>query len=1197
MTTQELGQMEEMPETQQNERVESHTERAPTTASALDRSLFAVMSLNWEMVAWVVLLLVAVTLRFVDVGTRAMSHDESLHALYSYYLYDNGNYEHNPMMHGPLLFHMNAISYFLFGDNDTTARIPPVLFGIATVWMMWLYRRYIGRMGALMAAILITISPSLLFHSRYIRNDIYITFLLLVWIYGAFRYLETRQWRWLMVMTMGMAWGFIAKENHFMNGAIMGAFFVGLAAWQLVGQRLWLAVAPVAIGGGFWYWLHIRARELATQAAGAGDGAEALLSQSDRTEMIGLAGLAIGGIIAIALVVTAMKRDDWTRLRRNPSADLAIVMVSLILPFVSPFILAFVFRWDLKEKFDNINGWSTGDMTLTAGLVLALTLISVAIAYFWFEMRPAAPTEESTARSNATTSDGETVAEPRIGFFGWLQLMGAFWLIQILFFTTFLTNIRNGLATGVVGSLGYWLAQQEVARGGQPWYYYLMLGSLYEFLPWILSGIGMIAIVYWLIRRHDWDPVATSDLPANVQAEVMAKNGKLNSMIAATQHQVRVYFAVFGIWWVIATWLAYTVAGEKMPWLMTHMALTMCVVGGWWFGRLLGRIDWRAAWQQQAIWLIAVTPALIFALLALFGRTPSIDRSLSAMAGNIQRILAFAICIGLLYLIWRWGERSGWLSAARLLGVGFVALLLLLTVRFSYMLTFINYDMATEYLVYAHASPDVKRALDEIDSISERTVGGRNIVVAYDNESSWPLSWYMRLYPNHKFYGSAPNSDNMSAPVIIVGPENYDKVHPYVMRDYVKRTYRLVWWPDMDYFNMTWERFFNAFTDPQQRERIYQIALYRRHRDTGDFSRFRNLAQWPHRHEFEMWVRRDLAAQIWDLGVAPTVQVGSTVDDVAINQEIVHTALASYGDVYDGAPLLNPREVAVGPNGVRIIADSGNHRVVMLDRDGNFLRAWGSLCRLNEGEAGGCTDPDGNGPLALGDGQFNEPWGVAADQAGNVYVADTWNGRVQVFDNEGRFITKWGNFNTTNGELGDAYALFGPRGMAVDLNGNLLVADTGNKRILQYTPTGELVQQIGGGGVVGGRFEEPVGVAVSPVDGTIYVADTWNQRVQKLSPTLEFLEEWPAAGWDSQEIYDKPYLDVATNGDVYVTDPQFSRVIVYDATGEVKSSFGTFGNGATNFNLPTGVAIDPETNVVLIADANNSRVQAFPPVP
>ena len=181
-------------------------------SSLLDRSLFTVMRFNWETIAWILLLIAASALRFVDVGTRAMSHDESLHSLYSYYLYENGTYEHNPMMHGTLLFHMNAIAYFLFGDNDTTARIVPVLFGIAVVWMMWLFRRYIGRIGALVAAVLITISPSLLFHSRYIRNDIYIALFILIWIYGAFRYLETRNPRWLMVVAMGMAWGFIAKD-------------------------------------------------------------------------------------------------------------------------------------------------------------------------------------------------------------------------------------------------------------------------------------------------------------------------------------------------------------------------------------------------------------------------------------------------------------------------------------------------------------------------------------------------------------------------------------------------------------------------------------------------------------------------------------------------------------------------------------------------------------------------------------------------------------------------------------------------------------------------------------------------------------------------------------------------------------------------------------------------------------------------
>ena len=118
-----------------------------------------------------------------------------------------------------------------------------------------------------------------------------------------------------------------------------------------------------------------------------------------------------------------------------------------------------------------------------------------------------------------------------------------------------------------------------------------------------------------------------------------------------------------------------------------------------------------------------------------------------------------------------------------------------------------------------------------------------------------------------------------------------------------------------------------------------------------------------------------------------------------------------------------------------------------------------------------------------GDGQFYEPWGVAVDGSGNIYVADTWNGRIQVFDGQGNFLRKWGAFAIASGDGGDPNALFGPRGLAFDLDGNLVVADTGNKRIVRFRPTGEFVDQVGGGGVVAGRFEEPTDVGVDPTDG------------------------------------------------------------------------------------------------------------------
>ena len=120
----------------------------------LDRPLAELLKPSWEKAIYLLIFLLAVVSRFWDLGARAMSHDESLHALYSYYLYSGSGYVHNPMMHGPFLFHANALIYFLFGDNDFTARIMPALFGVFLVMSPLLFRRWLGRTGAVIASIL-----------------------------------------------------------------------------------------------------------------------------------------------------------------------------------------------------------------------------------------------------------------------------------------------------------------------------------------------------------------------------------------------------------------------------------------------------------------------------------------------------------------------------------------------------------------------------------------------------------------------------------------------------------------------------------------------------------------------------------------------------------------------------------------------------------------------------------------------------------------------------------------------------------------------------------------------------------------------------------------------------------------------------------------------------------------------------------
>ena len=290
-------------------------------SSFLDRPVVSFLRIDWEVAIWIMIFLVGAIARFVMLDARAMSHDESLHSLYAYYLYANGNYDHNPMMHGPFRYHLTAFMYFLFGDSDYTARMAPAFFGLGVIGMVYLLRAYIGRLGAIMAGVMVTISPSLLFHSRYIRDDIFMAFFTLVWIYGAFRYLDTRRMRYLVVMVAGMAFGFATMENHFIHGAIIGAFFVGLALWQIVGHRwlTWMAI-PLMLGGALWWALH-----------------------EQQQDLFGMICLAMGAVIACVPLVMGL-RGRWHLLRTSDAADLAVIMLTLVLPFMAAFLHVFT-RW------------------------------------------------------------------------------------------------------------------------------------------------------------------------------------------------------------------------------------------------------------------------------------------------------------------------------------------------------------------------------------------------------------------------------------------------------------------------------------------------------------------------------------------------------------------------------------------------------------------------------------------------------------------------------------------------------------------------------------------------------------------------------------------------------------------------------------------------------------------------------------
>jgi sugar lactone lactonase YvrE len=224
-------------------------------------------------------------------------------------------------------------------------------------------------------------------------------------------------------------------------------------------------------------------------------------------------------------------------------------------------------------------------------------------------------------------------------------------------------------------------------------------------------------------------------------------------------------------------------------------------------------------------------------------------------------------------------------------------------------------------------------------------------------------------------------------------------------------------------------------------------------------------------------------------------------------------------------------------------------------------------------------NPDGSvastlGKAGSGDGDFQEPWSVAIAPDGSVYVADTWNHRIQKFDANGHFVTKWGYFVDNKGQKdSEPSGFWGPRDVAVGPDGNVYVSDTGNKRIQVFTPNGAFVRAIGGEGSAPGQFKEPVGLAFDS-QGNLWVADTWNQRIQKLTAQGQPLAQYPVPAWSSTAITDKPYLRVDSTGRVYATVPSDKRVVTVAPDGTVSNTVPSLQNYP--FQRPTGILTGPD---------------------
>jgi tripartite motif-containing protein 71 len=360
------------------------------------------------------------------------------------------------------------------------------------------------------------------------------------------------------------------------------------------------------------------------------------------------------------------------------------------------------------------------------------------------------------------------------------------------------------------------------------------------------------------------------------------------------------------------------------------------------------------------------------------------------------------------------------------------------------------------------------------------------------------------------------------------------------------------------------------------------------------------------------------------------IWVADTNNNRVTKFDAAGTFLLSFGAYGNSDGLFNrPKDVAIDKDGNLWVADTGNNRIQKFDAAGNWrctltglsqprgigthpVSALAYVANTNANnvvkvDLRNCSNSGAWGSPGAQDGQLSSPGDVAVDAAGQIYVADSSNNRIQVFNNAGRFLRKWGVYGSGDSRFQPLSSsvppfpqphFYGPANVAIDGCGDIYVSDLNNDRIQLFRPDGSFVSAWGWKGAGAGQLNSPAALAVDYL-GRVLVADRDNHRMQLFQPsnsdrTHLFSLKWGASG-TGDGLFNNPdgvAVDPA-NGEVFVADTANQRIQVFDSSGIFQRKWGAFGTGAGQFNQPAAIAVNPVRNEVYVVEYGNSRVQVF----
>jgi sugar lactone lactonase YvrE len=276
--------------------------------------------------------------------------------------------------------------------------------------------------------------------------------------------------------------------------------------------------------------------------------------------------------------------------------------------------------------------------------------------------------------------------------------------------------------------------------------------------------------------------------------------------------------------------------------------------------------------------------------------------------------------------------------------------------------------------------------------------------------------------------------------------------------------------------------------------------------------------------------------------------------------------LLTFGIFGEGfGEIFAPHGLAFDSNGYLLVAD-GNNKIIKFSQNGAFISEWGKDYASPQPE------------------DLHNPSDVAVDSMGNIYVADNYNYRIQIYNSSESLIN---TINMIDGEI-----QVSPEGVAVDGSGKLYV--TGNDKVYIYNTIDQafdLVDTWGGSGTELGCLGEPTGIFVDPNSGDIFISEWSNNRVTVFTNLGAVKTAFGTPDLVDGYFYFPQDITIFSNR-VYISDSLNDRIQVFNLDGTFVNKWGESGSSNGQFNNPLGLDTDSEGNVY-IADSNNIRIQKF----